>query len=292
MEAEYSIAPAKPEEFSMTETIQHNLGWDPFKNSYLIIKELSPEGVFFGKIAGKIVSSIIAMKYSEQFGFIGVYWVKKEFRGKGRGYQIFVRAMEFLSGCEILALDAVDDQVNNYEKWGFQVACNSIKRMTRVIPAVDKLRTTTVLSAEKAPLKEVIEFQEKLLPALTGRYLKTSFNVGLPFVSLDKTTKQVVGYCIVTKCTTGYAVAPLIALTDEVAADLVKEVFSHFTKIGKKDARMLIFSQDEFFRVKTFATEWFPVVVYECRRMYFRTANFKKDFDRSCIYGCTGYERG
>jgi len=289
MEAEYTIAPAKPEEFSMTETIQYNLGWDPFKNSYLVIKELSPGGVFFGKIAGKIISSIIAMKYTEKFGFIGVYWVKKEYRGKGRGYQIFVRAMEYLSGCEILALDAVDDQVKNYEKWGFQVTCNSIKRSVRLPAAVDNYRTTTVLSGGTVPLERVIAFQEKVLPALGSRHLKSSFSIGLPFVSIEKITGEVSGYCIVTKCHNGFAIAPLIALSDDVAKDLIKEVFSHFLRNGKKDLSLTVFSQDEFFKVKTFMTEWFPVTVYTCRRMYFRTANFREDFDRSCIYGCSGY---
>ena len=52
---------------------------------------------------------------------------------------------------------------------------------------------------------------------------------------------------------------------------------------------MLVFTQDEFFKVKTLMNEWFPVEVYTCRRMYFRTVNFKKDFDRSCIYACSGY---
>lgn len=99
------------------------------------------------------------MKYSQKFGFIGVYWVKKDLRGKGYGYQIFVKAMEFLGNCEVLALDSVDDQVKNYQKWGFEVACNSLKRFTRVLPAVDNHRTTTLLSAEKAPLEKVIAFQ-------------------------------------------------------------------------------------------------------------------------------------
>lgn len=37
-------------EFEMVETIQYNLGWDPFKSSYLIVREISPEGVIFGKL--------------------------------------------------------------------------------------------------------------------------------------------------------------------------------------------------------------------------------------------------
>jgi predicted GNAT family N-acyltransferase len=115
----------------MVEVIQQQLGWDPFKNTHKIVADISPEGVLFGKLGGKIMSSILATKYSKGFGFIGVYYVRKADRGKGYGYKIFVKAMEFLSDCEVLALDSVEEQIPNYVKWGFQVACNSTKRFVK-----------------------------------------------------------------------------------------------------------------------------------------------------------------
>lgn len=56
----------------MFESIQQGLGWDPFKKSHLIIAAISPEGALLGKINGKVMSSILATKYSKTFGFIGV----------------------------------------------------------------------------------------------------------------------------------------------------------------------------------------------------------------------------
>jgi hypothetical protein len=61
-----------------------------------------------------------------------------------------------------------------------------------------------------------------MLPAFTSRHLKASFDIGDPFVSVNKTTGEVMGYCIVTKCQSGLAVAPLIAVNEDVAEDLIK----------------------------------------------------------------------
>ncbi len=223
MEAVYKIAPAAKDELIMIEELQKTIGWDPFKKTHLIIAAISPEGLLFGKVEGKMVASILATKYSKTFGFIGVYYVKKLYRGKGYGYQIFVKAMEFLSDCEILALDSVEEQVANYSKWGFQVACNTTKRSIRNVPKVDEVHLTRIVSKPvDLPLDKVLQFQDKMLPAFTNRYLKVAFEIGRPFVSLDKTTGEVLGYTIVTPMPSGFAVAPLIAINDEVAEDLIK----------------------------------------------------------------------
>lgn len=49
--------------------------------------------MFAGKINNKIISCIAALKYSIKYGFIAVFWVKKAYRGKGYGYQLFKKAM-------------------------------------------------------------------------------------------------------------------------------------------------------------------------------------------------------
>lgn len=56
--------------------IMHGLGWDPLYKNQELLEATNPNGCFFGKVNNKIVSCIIAMKYSNKYGFIGVYWVK------------------------------------------------------------------------------------------------------------------------------------------------------------------------------------------------------------------------
>ena len=75
-ETTYTIELATANEFDRYYNIQYGLGWDPFYKCQELIKATDMNGCFFGKINGKIISSISAMKYSK-YGFIGVYWVKE-----------------------------------------------------------------------------------------------------------------------------------------------------------------------------------------------------------------------
>ncbi len=94
--------------------------------------------MLLGKINGQVISCCLALKYSNKYGFLAVYWVDHRYRGKGYGIRIFMKAMEILNTCEVVGLDSVMDQISNYEKWNFKVACNSTKRYVYPTPEVDK----------------------------------------------------------------------------------------------------------------------------------------------------------
>lgn len=51
-------------------------------------------------------------------GFIGVYIVDEAYRGKGYGKPLFDHTMNYLKE-RIIGLDAVEEQIKNYEKSGF-----------------------------------------------------------------------------------------------------------------------------------------------------------------------------
>lgn len=137
MEAAYTIAPATRDELYLLQEIQSNEGWDPLALTYLTLAEVTPEGLFFGKLNGRVIATCMATKYSHKFGFLSVYWVDSRYRGKRYGIAIFERAMQILKNCDVVALDSVIQQIPNYQKWGFQVACNNRKRYAYPIPNVD-----------------------------------------------------------------------------------------------------------------------------------------------------------
>lgn len=89
----YVISVATKDEWHHFQDIQDRLGWDPFKKSYLTLGEISPEGMLLGKLKGDVISCILALKYSDKFGFVAVYWVHHKYRGKGYGLEIFKRGM-------------------------------------------------------------------------------------------------------------------------------------------------------------------------------------------------------
>jgi hypothetical protein len=170
-----------------------------------------------------VISCCLALKYSDKYGFLGVYWVHHKYRGKGYGLPIFERAMQILKTCEVVALDSVNEQIKNYSKWGFEVACNSTKRYQYPTEPVDKHRTTILLkNAKDIDPEWLAKFDEKCFPAKRLGFLKKCMEIGRPFVSIDPKTKQIVGYAMVTTCESGLTIGPLIAISPVVAEDIIK----------------------------------------------------------------------
>lgn len=124
MEDRYTIASATKEELPFLSEIARREGWNPIAYSYLMHAAVCPEGLYFGKLNGEIISTCLGLKYSDQFGYVNLYWVDPRYRGKAYGFPIFERAMQLVEHCDIVALDSVIEQIPKYEKWGFRVACS------------------------------------------------------------------------------------------------------------------------------------------------------------------------
>lgn len=58
-------------------------GWNPGFHDAHVFRAADPDGFFIGELQGEPVGSISAVAYDAHFGFIGLYIVRPEFRGKG-----------------------------------------------------------------------------------------------------------------------------------------------------------------------------------------------------------------
>lgn len=97
-------------------------GWNPRKGDAKLFFLTDGEGFFMSKTGkGGPVSCVSAVKYGEDYGFMGVYICFPEHRGRGHGLSIFQREMEHLEG-RVMGLDAVKVQQPNYAKQSFVFA--------------------------------------------------------------------------------------------------------------------------------------------------------------------------
>lgn len=81
-------------------------GWNPGHQDADCFYQGDRQGFFVGLLDGEPIATISAVKYNQEFGFIGFYIVKPEYRGQGYGWQIWQRALDYLQGCNI-GLDGV-----------------------------------------------------------------------------------------------------------------------------------------------------------------------------------------
>ena len=143
-----------------------------------------------------------------------MYWVKADSRGKGYGLKIFQKGMEYLKDCEIIGLDAVEEQVPNYEKSGFKVHSNSIKGYA-CKPPTAKIPIKSLIVTEKKGINisEIAAFDSLYFPGDRTKATQKNFELGFPIVSYNPETKKVLGYGVVNKLEHGVALAPLVAET-------------------------------------------------------------------------------
>ena len=94
-------------------------GWDTEEAHTLALYGTHPDDFFIAYKQKQLLGFIVAIKYSDEFGFISSFLVLKEFRSLSYGKQILNFALKHLEGCQI-ALDSVVDKTTLYERVGFK----------------------------------------------------------------------------------------------------------------------------------------------------------------------------
>jgi hypothetical protein len=79
-----------------------------------------------GERDGIPITSISAIRYSAECGFLGFYIAAPEQRGKGYGYPIREAGMALLSA-RVIGPDGVPDQQPNQRKSGFVLAHTNVR---------------------------------------------------------------------------------------------------------------------------------------------------------------------
>ena len=101
-------------------------GWNPGVFDSVSFIAADADGFFLGECGGEPIGCVSAVRYGERFGFLGLYIVKPQHRGKGFGLKLWRAAMEHF-GDRNLGLDGVVAQQQRYTKSGFKLAWRNIR---------------------------------------------------------------------------------------------------------------------------------------------------------------------
>src|SRR5579871_2246741 len=101
-------------------------GWNPGLHDARSFYVADPQGFLLGELDGAPVGSVSAVRYDAVFGFLGLYIVRPEFRGRGFGLKLWRAALDCL-GDRIVGLDGVVGQQDNYRRSGFALAFRNIR---------------------------------------------------------------------------------------------------------------------------------------------------------------------
>ncbi len=260
-------------------------GWNPGSYDAGAYWATDPDGFYGYFYDGALIAGGSIISYNKEFGFMGFFIVKPEYRSIGIGRKLWYQRRDTLlarlnKGASI-GMDGVVDMQPFYQKGGFETAFRDIRYekigesfdLDKNISAIEENDTPSILKYDKRcfgfPRPQFIVPWLKLPENKTFKYMKNN---------------QIKGFAIVRKADTGYRIGPLFADNENIAKELYMACLNSVVGeplcldiplINKKASNLM----------KQFNAKY----VFECARMYYGEA---PNIEIDKVYGITTFELG
>ncbi|MBE9223927.1 GNAT family N-acetyltransferase [Phormidium sp. LEGE 05292] len=255
-------------------------GWNPGIYDAEAFYATDPGGFLMGEINGEPISSISAVRYDDKFGFIGLYIVQPNWRGQGFGLQTWNAGLKLL-GDRNIALDGVLAQVENYRKFGFQLAYRHVRYAG--LGMTTEINKSLVLLSDVG-MEKLLNYDRQYFPTPRPQFLQKWINqpenAAYGFLKNDNLS----GYGVLRKCRNGFKIGPLFAEDSEIAESLFLALINH-----AQNQPIFLDTPDANSQAIYLAQKYSMQPVFECVRMYTRGI---PEFDITRVFGVTTLELG
>ncbi|MBN3752060.1 GNAT family N-acetyltransferase [Paraburkholderia sp. Tr-20389] len=257
-------------------------GWNPGLHDASCFRCADPNGFFIGEWRGEPVGSISAIAYDGHFGFIGLYIVRPEFRGKGFGLRIWQHGIDYL-GTRNIGLDGVVAQQPNYRKSGFELAYRNI-RFQGIAEADPSRDEAALVDVHGLPFEQFASYDGRFFPAPRAAFLRAWIDqpdsVALAYIG----DGRIRGYGVLRRCREGRKIGPLFAddkrIAEALFAALVARCPNEVVALDVPELNPAAVALAERHRLTS---------VFETARMYTKHA---PDLPLTRLYGVTTFELG
>jgi GNAT superfamily N-acetyltransferase len=258
-------------------------GWNPGLHDAALFYSTDPHGFFVGLLDGEPIATLAGVAYDDGYGFLGLYIVKPEHRGKGYGIRIWREVTRYL-GDRNVGLDGVLDQQANYERSGFTLAYRNVRYEGRR-PEGASDAGGDIVPVTDLPFDDLVRYDDQCFPvsrpAFLGRWSTQPESTALALLRGG----TLAGYGVLRKCRSGYKLGPLFA-DDAGAAD---GLFLALTRGIEADAPLYLDVPEPHREAVQLAQRYGMQPSFETVRMYSH-GEPKVALDR--IFGVTTFELG
>lgn len=193
-------------------------GWNPGDDDARCFHAADGEGFLMGRLGLLPIATISVVRYGAGFGFLGLYIVRPEYRGRGYGMRLWNAGLAQLAGRNV-GLDGVIAQQDNYRKSGFTLAYRNIRYAGtggarggldhRIVP----------LSA--LPFAETLGYDRACFPDERTAFLRAWLAQPRARALGILHAGRLAGYGVVRPARNGFKVGPLFADDPELADALL-----------------------------------------------------------------------
>jgi len=267
-----------------------NEGWNPGLHDADLFWATDPEAFIAADLDGELIGGGAITSYGDEFGFMGFFIVRPEYRGRGLGNTIWHarrdRLIDRLRPGATIGMDGVFNMQDYYAKGGFVFShrnlrfCTEIAKPAATSPVDDKY----IIPLANVPFEQLLDYDRTCFPTSRPTFLKGWIAQPNSLALGYQRDGQLQGYGVVRRCQEGHKIGPLFANNAEIANTL----YTHLTAFASggplyldapenNPAAMVLVQQHKM-------TE-----VFGCARMYLGPA---PNLNHARIFGITTFELG
>lgn len=257
-------------------------GWNPGLHDADRFHAADPDGFFVGLLDDQPIGMISAVKYGRGFGFVGLYLVRPEYRGRGHGLALWQAAMRRLAG-RLVGLDGVVAQQPNYRRSGFVLAYNNVR--CEGVPRRCTEPDPDIVPVEQRPWSEVLRYDADFFPDERSSFLRRWVGQSDGCALGVMRAGRLAGYGVIRPCRVGCKLGPLCADDAGLADRLLRALAAR----APEAARLQLDTPAVNAGAVALAAAHGMAPVFETARMYNGAAPALA-LDR--LYGVTSFELG
>lgn len=213
---------ARPDEMALVIEMAAREGWNPGLHDGAAFYAADPEGFLLAESAGRVIGCISAVAYGADFGFIGLFIVAPDWRGRGVGSLLWDAGMARLAG-RVVGLDGVPAQQDYYRRKGFALAWQNARfagRAPSSVPAPDVRMDERIVALAALDFAALCADDRSVFPAPREAFWRAWIampgSVGLAWVEQGR----LAGWGVLRPCREGCKIGPLLADRPDIAAAL------------------------------------------------------------------------
>lgn len=196
-------------------------GWNPGRQDAEAFWAADPEGFYGLELDGTLIGSGSIVSYGGKLGFVGLFIVRPEWRGKGYGSYLWKclisRLRERLQPGAAAALDGVFAMQSYYARSGFVFSHRNL-RMEGVGTRAD--RAPELVEMHKHPFERVVEFDRRHFvghrPEFLRHWMRPEGGLALGYLR----DGVLAGCGVIRPCARGFKIGPLIGEDPQIAEAL------------------------------------------------------------------------
>jgi len=265
-------------------------GWNPGLHDAELFWATDPDAFIAADLENRLIGGGAITSYNGEFGFMGFFIVRPEYRGKGLGDTLWHARRERLfarlrPGASI-GLDGVFAMQDYYVKGGFAFSHRNIRFRAEipVHPATAAAGKEEIVPLAEVPYDQVLEYDRTCFPAPRPTFLRGWISQPDALAFGCRRNGKLSGYGVVRKCNEGSKIGPLFA--DDAQAAMA--LYAHLSAFAAGSSLFLDTPENNPAAIELVRRHRM-IEVYGCARMYLGPP---PDIAHQRIFGVTTFELG